>query len=178
MLITSFVWQIDSEAFPPSMLSVSSDRRSIYLKEEDYFFRTFFGDVGFTEGIHYWEIVADARTEHELKIGVSKSKECDQRTAFCDYEFGWAFFGVGQLRHNSNAQGTSYGRVFKRQGVLGIFLNMNKGTLAFAIDGQYFGVAYEDEQLMSGPIYPAVSILHNAGCTLVSGRPPPFYFFE
>ena len=77
MLITSFVWQIDSEAFPPSMLSVSSDRRSIYLKEEDYFFRTFFGDVAFSEGIHYWEIVADARTEHELKIGVSKSKECD-----------------------------------------------------------------------------------------------------
>jgi hypothetical protein len=23
------------------------------------------------EGIHYWEIVADARTEHELKVGVS-----------------------------------------------------------------------------------------------------------
>jgi hypothetical protein len=23
------------------------------------------------DGVHYWEIVADARTEHELKIGVS-----------------------------------------------------------------------------------------------------------
>ena len=93
---------------------MSQDRRSIYLREDDYFFRTFFGDVIFTEGIHYWEIVADARTEHELKIGVSKSRECDQRTAFCDYEFGWAFFGVGQLRHHSNANGSSYGRVFKR----------------------------------------------------------------
>lgn len=34
------------------------------------------------EGIHYWEIVADARTEHELKIGVSSvndmSPEPDQ----------------------------------------------------------------------------------------------------
>jgi len=24
---------------------------------------------------------------------------------------------------------------------------MNKGTLSFAIDGQYFGVAFEDERL-------------------------------
>lgn len=143
VLITNFVWEIDPRYI--DILSISADKRSIYLKEDDYLFRTFFGEVSFNEGIHYWEIVADARTEHELKIGVSKSKECDQRTAFCDYDFGWAFFGVGQLRHNSNAQGSSYGRVFKRQGVLGIFLNMNKGTMSFAIDGQYFGVAYEDE---------------------------------
>ena len=40
-------------------------------------FRTFFGNIEFMEGIHYWEIVADARTEHELKIGISRSKECD-----------------------------------------------------------------------------------------------------
>jgi len=25
----------------------------------------------FLSGKHYWEIIADARTEHELKIGVS-----------------------------------------------------------------------------------------------------------
>jgi hypothetical protein len=25
----------------------------------------------FMEGIHYWEIVADAKSEHELKMGVS-----------------------------------------------------------------------------------------------------------
>lgn len=55
---------------------------------------------------------------------------------------------------------------------------MNKGTLAFAIDGQYYGVAFEDDKLKEGPIYPAVSLLHNAGCMLISGRPPPFYFFE
>jgi hypothetical protein len=78
VLITKFVWEIEnSNAFPQSIINVSHDHRSIFLKEEDYFFRTFFGNVTFMEGIHYWEIVADARTEHELKIGVSKSKECD-----------------------------------------------------------------------------------------------------
>ena len=75
VLITNFVWEIDPRYI--DILSISADKRSIYLKEDDYFFRTFFGEVSFNEGIHYWEIVADARTEHELKIGVSKSKECD-----------------------------------------------------------------------------------------------------
>jgi E3 ubiquitin-protein ligase NRDP1 len=55
---------------------------------------------------------------------------------------------------------------------------MNKGTLAFALDGQYFGIAFEDERLKQGPLYPAVSILHNAGCILSTGRAPPAYFFE
>jgi len=55
---------------------------------------------------------------------------------------------------------------------------MNKGTIAFSIDGHYCGVAFEDEKLKSGPIYPAISLLHNAGCTLVTGKAPPFYFFE
>jgi len=74
---------------------MTADRRGIFLNEDDYFFRTFYGDQAFNEGIHYWEIISDSRTEHELKIGISKSTECDTRTAFCDYEFGWAFFGVG-----------------------------------------------------------------------------------
>ena len=47
VLITSFVWKLlDSQMIlPKSVLNISSDRRSIFLKEEDYFFRTFFGDV-------------------------------------------------------------------------------------------------------------------------------------
>lgn len=44
------------------------------MKEDDYVFRTVFGKTIFNEGIHYWEIVADANTEHELKIGVSATQ--------------------------------------------------------------------------------------------------------
>lgn len=164
------------------IITVSADRRTIYLSEDDYYFRTFCGSVGFTEGIHYWEIVADARTEHELKVGVTKQRvsDIDKKMAFCDFEYGWAFFGVGQLRNGSNALGRQYGKPFKRQGILGVFLNMNKGTLAFAIDGVYFGVAFEDARLKTGTgeVWPAVSLLHNAGCTLVSGKKPPYFFFD
>jgi hypothetical protein len=85
VILSSFAWsEKKPNAYPASIVHRSADSRSIFVKEDDYFFRTFYGDTPFNEGIHYWEIVADARTEHELKIGVSKGLECDPRTAFCD----------------------------------------------------------------------------------------------
>ena len=53
---------------------------------------------------------------------------------------------------------------------------MNQGTLSFALDGEYMGIAFEDSNLKTGPIFPAISLLHIAGCTLVSGIEKPSYF--
>ena len=55
---------------------------------------------------------------------------------------------------------------------------MNKGTLSFALDGEYFGIAYNTEALKKGPIYPAISLLHCAGCTLRNGVAVPKYFIS
>ena len=129
-------------------------------------------------GIHYWEIHGDPRTENELKIGVSTKKEFNYNSAFCDYEFGFAYYGLGQLRHGSNASGGQYGKRFKKEGVLGVFLDMNQGKLSFALNGEYFGVAYAHESLKKGPIFPAISLLHCAGLTLSTGNKAPQYFLQ
>ena len=55
------------------LFSSKAKNRSLYLKEEQYIFRTVLGNVAFESGLHYWEIVADARTENELKVGVCKN---------------------------------------------------------------------------------------------------------
>jgi hypothetical protein len=34
---------------------------------------------------------------------------------------------MGQLRHGSNADGKKYGVSFKKRGILGIYLDMDKG---------------------------------------------------
>ena len=52
---------------------------------------------------------------------------------------------------------------------------MNKGTLSFALNGKYFGVAFQDEKLKKGPIYPAVAFLRKSGCILKTGIPAPDY---
>ena len=53
---------------------------------------------------------------------------------------------------------------------------MEKGTLEFAIDGEYFGIAFTNSALTIGPIWPAVSMMHVGGCTLVAGLKKPDYF--
>jgi len=55
---------------------------------------------------------------------------------------------------------------------------MNRGILSFAFDGEYFGIAFQCEDLKSGPIWSAVSLLHVGGCTLQTGIPAPPYFFS
>jgi len=171
--IHEFCWDSDNSS---KEINFSSDCRHAFLHETNYLFRTMVSNRPFMDGQHYWEIIADARTEHELKIGITLQQKFSVSNAFCDYDFGYGFYGMGQLRHGSNAEGIKYGKSFKKKGILGIFLDMNKGSLAFAIDGEYFGVAFVDERLRRGPIWAAVSLLHTAGCTLVSGLEKPAYF--
>ena len=89
------------------------------------------------------------------------------------------------MRHSNNATGEVYGKKFKKTGLLGVFLDMNKvnyllkkGILSFALDGEYFGIAFQSEELKTGPIWSAISLLHVGGCTLQVGIPAPPYFFS
>lgn len=53
---------------------------------------------------------------------------------------------------------------------------MEKGTLSFALNGEFMGVAYQDEKLKQGKYFPAVSLLHCAGCKIRGNMPVPQYF--
>jgi len=108
-----------------------------------------------------------------LKIGVTLKRDFNLNSAFCDYEFGFAYYGLAQLRHGSNANGAAYGKKFKKEGVLGVCLDMNKGVLSFALNGESFGPGFKSDALKKGPIWPAVSLLHCAGCKLVTGKSVP-----
>lgn len=103
----------------------SKDCRHAFLSESNYYFRTVISNRPFSDGVHYWEIVADSRTEHELKVGVTTQQQFNVNSSFSDYEFGFAYYGLGQLRHNSNSVGIPFGKQFKKKGILGVCLNMN-----------------------------------------------------
>jgi len=171
------VWRWDSKNIG-SGIEVSNNGYSVFLKEGPYMFRTVFGETPFNGGVHYWEIHADNRTENELKIGVCIKRDINLNSAFCDTDVGYAFYGLGQLRNGSNASGTAYGKKFKKDGALGIYLDMTKGILSFALNGEFFGVAFKNDILKKGPIWPAVSLLHCAGCKLETGKKIPNYFLN
>ena len=37
---------------------------------------------------------------------------------------------------------------------------MNRGTMSFCLNGVNLGVAFEDDELKRGPLWPAVALLH------------------
>ena len=79
---TKFRWDRN---YTSDMIEVTSDNRCLFLKEDTYQFRSVIAQTGFEKGMHYWELVADARTDNEMKIGVTKSRDFDLKTAFSDY---------------------------------------------------------------------------------------------
>lgn len=52
---------------------------------------------------------------------------------------------------------------------------MVNGTLSFSLNGENMGIAYQDEKLKTGTYYPAVSLLHCAGCTIKSAPIPAWF---
>ena len=76
-------------------IELTAENRSVFLKEDTYLFRSVIADTAFDSGLHYWELVADSRTENELKVGVTKKRDFDLKTSFSDYSYGWAFYGLG-----------------------------------------------------------------------------------
>lgn len=48
-----------------------------------------------TSGINYYEIYADKRTDNELKIGIVTKQNFKMNTSFSDFEWGYAFYGLG-----------------------------------------------------------------------------------
>ncbi|CAK66796.1 unnamed protein product (macronuclear) [Paramecium tetraurelia] len=156
-------------------IQLSNDNASLFLKENSHIFRSVLGDIPFERGIHYWEIEGDSRTENELKIGVVVGNNINLNAAFCDFPQGFAYYGLSQLRNGQTNSGQSYGKKFKNEGVLGVCLNMNNGTLSFQLNNDYMGIAFRSELLKKGPIYAAVAVLHCGGCTVRSGKPVPKY---
>ena len=171
--LCSFVW---SNALAPE-INLEAGGEKCILNEASYLFRSIIADQPFKiRSVYYWEIHGNAQTENEMKIGVTTNNKFSSSTAFCDHDFGFAYYGTGQLRNGSNSSGNKYGKAFKSAGILGICLNMFEGTLSFALDGEYFGVAFKSDVLKNPPIWPAVSLLHKAICEIKTGLSLPSYF--
>jgi len=171
--MNEFVWDTDS-AHPSVMFF--AEKRMALLNDTEFSYKNIFGSVGFMGGSQYWEIIIDSRTQNELKIGVSKERKKGLAGAFSDTSSGFAYYGLGELRHGEDGTGVKYGKKFRKSGIIGVYLNMDQGTLTFSLNGEYFGPAFKDKSLEKGPIYPAVALLRVSGIILVTGKPAPAYF--
>ncbi|KRX07563.1 Concanavalin A-like lectin/glucanases superfamily [Pseudocohnilembus persalinus] len=172
--LQNLCWSVN---FKGSQIVLSNNNQTCALNESQYIFKTVVANKGFTSGEHYWEIIPLQMTENELKVGVTTNLDFSPDTAFSDFQTGFSYYLTGGLRHGSNSKGINYGVKIKNSGVLGCYLNMELGVLSFAYNGRFLGVAYRDQRLKVGnQVYPAVSLLHKAGCTINYSLNIPPYF--
>jgi len=54
-------------------IQIYNNAESLFLNETCYAFRSIAANQPFMNGVHYWEIIADRRTENELKMGLTKN---------------------------------------------------------------------------------------------------------
>ncbi len=68
--ITHFKWDQYKKG---QGIQVFNNAESLFLNETCYAFRSIVANQPFLNNVHYWEIIADRRTENELKIGITKN---------------------------------------------------------------------------------------------------------
>ena len=126
------------------------------------------GKVGYTRGLHVWEITWSTRQRgtHAV-IGVATAEAPLHATGYSSLiganaeSWGWDL-GRNKLFHDSkNQTGTTYpsnlgpDENFIVPDSFLVVLDMDEGTLSFVVDGQYLGVAFRG--MKGKKLYPIVS---------------------
>ena len=99
-----------------------------------------------------------------FKIGVCR-KNAPYEKAFSDSLEGWALFN-GEMRHGSNVDGEklkglpdkSYSKT-EPGDVIGVLVDMIEGKISYSKNGTFLGLAFEDAEIATGELYPAVATI-------------------
>jgi len=118
---------------------------------------TVLGTTSFLCGKSYWEIQIDKSNTSYLFIGVA-TKQADLGTFLGGDDFGWGYIGDRALYHK-RAKVKTYGERFGEGDVIGVTLDMDRGTLSFKKNGMEMGTAFDG---LAGELYPAVAF-YNQG---------------
>ena len=138
--------------------------------------RVILGSVGFSKGVHYWEVTIDRYdNQPDPSFGVARYDVAKEHMLGKDSK-AWCMY-IDSKRSWFMHNGKHINRVDSgiQQGcVVGVLLDLNNYTLSYIVNDEPHGnVAFT--KLPKGVYYPAFSLNKNVQITLNSGlEPPPF----
>uniref|UniRef100_A0A7S2WL07 HECT domain-containing protein n=1 Tax=Rhizochromulina marina TaxID=1034831 RepID=A0A7S2WL07_9STRA len=97
-----------------------------------------FGTVGFSSGVHYWEVRVEVADHGSVFIGVAeKAKPGSSKQKRLSRWQGWGFVNYRATLHGSTER--VYGEHFQANDTIGVRLDMDHGRVSFYLDGMKYG---------------------------------------
>ncbi|RHY31910.1 hypothetical protein DYB32_003039 [Aphanomyces invadans] len=130
--------------------------------------------VSYTSGVHTWDVRIDKCVSKNIFVGICTADASMENyvgsDAWCVLPWnehattaescafrGWGFLANKAVWHNKSKLQT-YGDIFKQGDVVTVTLNLDRGTLSFARNGDSFGVGVEHLPSHEAAYYPAISM--------------------
>jgi hypothetical protein len=163
ILQDAVLFSFDKELHPPNIV-VSLDSSSV-SKPSGGGQGCAVGSVGFSSGVHYWEFKIEQGDIGSIFVGVIEKPE-DARSMRLTRWQGWGMVNNRSSYHTAQLafgeRVNVYGDHFQSGDMLGVVLDLNRGTLSFFLDGLKYGehimadlgVAHEGLHLSSSKVKP------------------------
>lgn len=119
--------------------------------------------AGFSTGEHWWEVCfVEPPFGTSVEVGVATAQAKVHASGLkklnligCD-QHGWSLSYKGTVCHDGLKRAFC-SPFYAKNTVIGCYLNLNEGTLSFAINGVDQGIAFAGIDTRDGPLFPAAS---------------------
>ncbi|XP_076365257.1 E3 ubiquitin-protein ligase TRIM9-like isoform X2 [Tachypleus tridentatus] len=155
-----------------SDIILSNDNQTV--TSNTYEHRVVLGNLGFSQGVHYWEFVIDKYNMNadpgfgiatfDVAKDMMLGKDDKGWSMYIDHQRSW--FLHSDHHNNRTEGGVGSGSV------VGVLLNLDLHQLSFYVNDEHQGpIAFTD--LHQGLFFPAISINRNVQVTVQTGLEPP-----